>query len=278
MYYDFWNLSQAPFSQQQDLTLFFESELHEEALARLLFVAEEQKKCSLFSGPSGTGKSLTLKACQQILTRSPYQCEYLDLLGLEEEEFLWQLCATLRLGPAQETPLPQLWRQLTDCLTGMQLTQGRLLLLLDHVDQSRLESLHAIERLLHSGNQQFPSLSLVLAMDDLNSARAERAARISDLSIELAAFDAEMTENYIQHRLSLSGCADPIFTSDAVEEIQNASQGIPARINQICDLALLAGYEQNLNEIGIDVIRRAVREINGTPAHINRISEVIQGV
>ncbi|QDT25161.1 ExeA family protein [Gimesia panareensis] len=278
MYYDFWNLSQAPFSQQQDLALFFESELHEEALARLLFVAEEQKKCSLFAGPSGTGKSITLKACQQILTRSPWQCEYLDLLGLEEEEFLWQLCATLRLGPAQDTPLPQLWRQLTDCLTGMQLTQGRLLLLLDHVDQSRLESLHAIERLLHSGTQQFPSLSLVLAMDDLNSARAERAARISDLSIELAAFDAEMTENYIQHRLSLSGCADPLFTSDAVAEIQNAAQGIPARINQICDLALLAGYEQNLNEIGIDVIRRAVREINGTPAHFNRISEVIQGV
>lgn len=278
MYYDFWNLSQAPFSQQQDTALFFESELHEEALARLLFVAEEQKKCSLFAGPSGTGKTLTLKACQQVLTRSPYQCEYLDLLGLGEEEFLWQLCAQLRLGPAHDTPLPQLWRQLTDYLTGMQFTQGRLILLLDHVDQSRLESLHAIERLLHCGNQQFPSLSLVLTMDHINSPQAERAVRISDLSIELSALDAEMTEKYIQHRLNLSGCADSVFTGGALEEIHQSSQGNPAKINQICDLALLAGYEQNLNEIGADVIRRAEREINGTPDYVNRISEVMPGV
>lgn len=278
MYYNFWNLSQAPFSQQQDLALFFESELHEEALARLLFVAEEQKKCSLFSGPSGTGKSLTLKACQQILTRSSCQCEYLDLLGLGEEEFLWQLCAQLRLGPAHETPLPQLWRQLTDCLTGMQLTQGRLLLLLDHVDLSRLEALHAVERLLHTGNQQFPSLSLVLTMDEASSPQAERAAQISDLSIELTALDSEMTENYIQHRLSLSGCADSVFTTDAIKEIHRSTHGFPTRINQICDLALLAGYEQNLNEIDAEVIRRAQREINGAPAHVNRISEAIQGV
>ncbi|MFH1303124.1 MAG: AAA family ATPase [Planctomycetota bacterium] len=278
MYYDFWNLTQAPFHQQLDLEYFFESEFHEEALARLLFVADEQKKCAIFTGPSGTGKTLTLRVVQHLLKRSPYQCEYLDLFGLGEEEFLWQLCAQLRLGPSHTTQLPQLWRQLTDYLTGLQLTQNRVILLLDHVDQCRPECIKTIERLIHTGNQQFPSLAIVPALEKLNSESSATVSHLSDLSIELAQFDQPTTENYIRHRLSLAGCSEPVFTGGAFEKIYKASSGIPEKINQICDLALLAGYEQNLLEIDADVIARAGHEIKGSPLSTNRISEVIHGV
>ncbi|WP_339728642.1 AAA family ATPase [uncultured Gimesia sp.] len=278
MYCDFWNLSHAPFDQLLDLEYFFESEFHEEALARLLFVAEEQKKCAVFTGPAGTGKSLTLKVFQTILKRSPYQCESIDLLGLGEEEFLWQLCAQLRLGPSYSTQLPQLWRQLTDFLMGLQLTQGRLILLLDHVDQSRSECLKTIERLLHTGNQRFPALTIVTTSGTLNPGAATTVSQLSDLAIELGSFDQETTEAYIRYRLNCSGCSKPLFTADAMREIQKATEGTPEKINQICDLALLAGYEQNLQEIDSDVITRAEREIKGAPLTINRISEVMHGV
>ncbi|WP_417392785.1 ExeA family protein [Gimesia sp.] len=276
MYCEFWNLTQAPFKQWLDLEYFFESEFHEEALARLLFVADEQKKCSILSGPAGTGKTLTLKVFQQLLKRTPHQCELIDLIDLGEEELLWQVCASLRLGPALDTPLPRLWRQLTDYLNGLQLTQGRQILLLDHVDQARTECIPVIERLLHAGNQQFPALSLVLSLDHLKA--ADTLSRNSDLSIELDCFDQETTENYITSRLSWSGCQSDLFSAAAYQEIQAASQGVPANINQICDLALLAGFEQNLSTIDADVIKRACHEIKGTPVSRNRISEVIQRV
>ncbi|QDV48545.1 ExeA family protein [Gimesia fumaroli] len=278
MYCDFWNLTRAPFDQQLDLEYFFESEFHEEALARLLFVAEEQKKCAVFTGPAGTGKSFTLKVFQTILKRSPYECESIDLLGLGEEEFLWQLCAQLRLGPAYTTRLPQLWRQLSDYLTGLQMTQGRLILLLDHVDQCRSECLKTIERLLHTGNQRFPALTIVTTSGALNPGTATVVAQLSDLAIELGSFDQETTENYIRYRLNRSGCGTPLFTTDAIQEIQSATDGTPEKINQICDLALLAGYEQNLQEIGPEVISRVESEIKGAPLTTNRISEVVHGV
>ncbi|MCA9022697.1 MAG: AAA family ATPase [Planctomycetaceae bacterium] len=278
MYCDFWNLTQAPFNQRLDLEFFFESELHEEALARLLFIADEQKKCGILSGPAGTGKTLTLKVFQQLLKRTPHQCEIIDLIGLGEEELLWQVCASLRLGPSFETKLPLLWRQLTDYLTGLQLTQGRQILLLDHVDQARTECIPAIERLLHTGNQQFPSLSLVLSLDKLNLSQAETLARISDLSIELDRFDQETTEDYITSRLNWSGCQTSLFSDAAFQEIQSVSQGIPEKINQICDLALLAGFEQNLSTIDADVVNRVCHEIRGTSVSRNRISEAIQRV
>lgn len=278
MYCDFWNLTQAPFNQRLDQGYFFESEIHEEALARLLFIAEEQKKCGVLSGPAGTGKTLTLKVFQQLLKRTPHQCEFLDLIGLGEEELLWQVCASLRLGPALDTKLPQLWRQLSDYLIGLQLIQGRQILLLDHVDQARTECISAIERLLHVGNQQFPALSLVLTLDHQNTTHVDTVSRLSDLSIELDCFERETTESYITSRLSWSGCQADLFTPAAYQEIQVASQGIPEKINQICDLALLAGFEQNLPTIDADVIKRACHEIKGTPVSRNRISEVIERV
>lgn len=278
MYCDFWNLTQAPFQQQLDTEYFFESEFHEEALARLLYVADEQKRCALFSGPAGTGKTLTLKVLQHLSKRSAHDCEYIDLLGLGEEEFLWQLCAQFRLGPAYDSKPTQLWRQLTDYLTGLQLTQSRAVLLLDHVDQSRSECLKTIERLLHVGNQRHSSLSLVTTFDNLNSEVAGAVSRFSELAIELAPFDQKMTEHYIQHRIKVSGCSKPLFTAEAFTEIHKTTHGLPHQINQICDLGLLAGYEQNLQEIGAEVINRAGSEIKGAPVSVNRISEVIQGV
>lgn len=278
MYLDFWNLTHAPFSQQLDPGYFFESELHEEALARLLYVADEQKNFAAFTGPSGTGKSLTLGVFQTILKRTPHHCVNIDLFGLGEEELLWQLCAQLRLGPAYSTGLPQLWRQLTDYLTGLQLTQGRVIFLLDHFDESHFECTKSIERLLHTGNQRYSSLSIVTTLNNLKSEQATAVAHLSDLAIELAGLDQETTQSYINHRLSISGCSETVFSTDAFKEIHQATQGTPEKINQICDLALLAGYEQNLKLINADVITRAVHEIKGSPISTNRISEVVQGV
>ncbi|MFK7777702.1 MAG: AAA family ATPase [Gimesia sp.] len=278
MYCEFWKLTQAPFHQQLDLEYFFESEFHEEALARLMYVADEQKKCAVFTGPSGTGKTLTLTVLQHLLKRSPYRCEYLDLLGLSEEEFLWQLCGQFRLGPAYDTKPPQLWRQLTDYLTGLQLTQNRAILLLDHVDQCRSECYKTIERLIHTGNQRYSSLSIVTTFEKLDAASKNVVSRFSDLAIELIPFDQQTTEKYIQHHLELSGCTKSLFTADAFESIHKLTNGLPNKINRICELALLAGYEQNLQIIDFEVITRVGNEIKGTSLSVNRISEVIQGI
>lgn len=278
MYCDFWNLTHAPFDPQLDLEFYYESELHEEALARLLFLAEEQKQCAILTGPGGTGKTFTLKVYQTILKRSPYQCEWMDLFGLGEEEFLWQLCGALRLGPAYTTPLPQLWRLLTDYLTGLQLTQDRVILLLDHVDQCRSDCLRAIQRLHHTGNQRFPSLTLVATANALNSDLAATIAPLSNLAIELDTLDQKMTAELIQYRLGCAGRETPLFTADAAQKVFQFTDGVPEKINQLCDLALLAGYEQNIQEIDANVITRAANEIKAAPVTTNRISEIMHGV
>ncbi len=65
----------------------------------------------------------------------------------------------------------------------------------------------------------------------------------------------EETEAYIQHRIrAAGGGADQIFAADAIERIHVFSQGIPRKINRLCDLSLMVGYAEDLTTIASDTV------------------------
>jgi type II secretory pathway predicted ATPase ExeA len=63
-----------------------------------------------------------------------------------------------------------------------------------------------------------------------------------NLSIELDAMTPLETMDYIKHQLSIAKSQNPIFDDKCYPAIQNASAGIPRRINQLCYRLLLHGY------------------------------------
>jgi type II secretory pathway predicted ATPase ExeA len=56
MYQAHWGLQKSPFRGDLDPKSFFPSPTHEEALARLNFLAEEHHRLGLLFGPAGSGK------------------------------------------------------------------------------------------------------------------------------------------------------------------------------------------------------------------------------
>jgi len=79
----------------------------------------------------------------------------------------------------------------------------------------------------------------------------------------LERFDGEDTKNYILHRLNLAGRAAPVFGEDIYRVIQERSGGIPRRINNICDMSLLAGFSKNAELIGEDIISDVIKDLEG---------------
>jgi len=55
-------------------------------------------------------------------------------------------------------------------------------------------------------------------------------------------FSEEDAKDYIKHRLKVAGCSKEIFAEEAIKRIYQYTQGIPRRINTVCDNALLEGY------------------------------------
>jgi len=69
-------------------------------------------------------------------------------------------------------------------------------------------------------------------------------------------------QDYIRHRLVVAGGPGPIkFTGGAFHLIYNFTEGIPRRINALCDRALLVAYTENTCKIDRKVVRTAVKDI-----------------
>jgi general secretion pathway protein A len=67
---------------------------------------------------------------------------------------------------------------------------------------------------------------------------------------------------YIQHRLTIAqGPGSLKFTRGAFNLIYNFSEGIPRRINALCDRSLLIAYTKNTSKIDRKIVKLAVHDI-----------------
>jgi type II secretory pathway predicted ATPase ExeA len=54
--------------------------------------------------------------------------------------------------------------------------------------------------------------------------------------------DRATVRDYIAHRLLVAGATKALFSQAAVDLIAEASGGIPRRVNQLCDLAMVYAF------------------------------------
>jgi len=104
-----------------------------------------------------------------------------------------------------------------------------------------------------------PELRTMLARPELEQLAQRVIARF-----HLKALSAVETQQYIQHRLSVSGMTRSMpFDRDSVERIHQLSRGIPRRINLLCDRAMLGAYARGTHRIGREIIAKAADEVFG---------------
>jgi general secretion pathway protein A len=79
---------------------------------------------------------------------------------------------------------------------------------------------------------------------------------------DLKPFSPREVSDYIHHRLAVAqGPGSIKFTERALDLIYVFSEGIPRRINALCDRALLIAYTKNVNKIDRKIIKLAVHDI-----------------
>jgi general secretion pathway protein A len=69
------------------------------------------------------------------------------------------------------------------------------------------------------------------------------------------------TRSYIEHRLKVAGRESPLFTPEAVREVQRLTRGTPRLINILCDHALLYGYGAELDRVDAELVRDCSRDL-----------------
>jgi len=240
--------------------MYFPSDAHEEALARMLFLVEEQDRCGVLTGPTGSGKSTLFVRLHQQLRRSGRKCCRINLAGLDHASLLHRLATELGVNPASNADPHDLWDQLELIIASADRVCQPWVLLLDHADRLRPGALSLVEQLLHTPH----SRGLVM----LFATRAEERTPLlktlgeyTGLRIELPALTVEETQAYVDHALDRGLVSAPVFTRDAVQLVARIAAGVPRQINRLCRAVLLVASADQRSEIDSELILSVAEEL-----------------
>jgi len=265
MYQSYWGIDQSPFSGRFDPRFFFESPTHEEALARLNFLVEQQRRMGLLLGPAGSGKSFLLDVFAAAMRRQHRAVVRLALPGREPLEVLGELLGRLGRPAAPDRGLPYLWRRLSDSLAEQRFQRTPVVLLLDDAARAEPEVLALLERLSRYDLSPQTQLTIVLSCEPEGlGALGRRLLDLVELRIELEPWESATASDYLQTALSRAGRRQPLFDSAAMERIHQLSGGIPRRVAQLADLALLAGAGSDADRVSAETIDAVHQELVGT--------------
>lgn len=263
MYAKYWGLAEIPFRNTLDGRWFYESPGHEEALARLLYLVENRRRCGVLTGPAGSGKSLLLELLRGQASRGGGQAARIDLFGRGSHEMLWEAVAELGLAPDAHDRSNRLWRKLCDHALANRYAGGSLVLVLDHLDRAQPDCLDVVERLQHLSAGGDTGMTLILGVrGDRAAAMAGVLRELSDLRIELPPLDREQTEQYVETLLYKAGATRSLFTPDAFDRLFDDSRGLPRALNRLCDLSLLAGMADQVDLIDEPIVAAAAEELH----------------
>ncbi len=269
MYYQYFGLTENPFSISPDPRYLYLSEQHKEALAHLLYGTQQWGGFIQLTGEVGTGKTMLTRA---LLEQIPPEVDMALLFNPRQTptEFVRSICDELHItyDVANKYSLKDLVDSLNRHLLENHSKGRRTAVMIDEAQNLDVEVLEQIRLLTNLETTKTkllmmilvgqPELRLLLARKELRQLAQRITGRYHLLPL---AFNH--TQEYIRHRLKIAGCMEPVFTRAAVEVIQKATQGVPRLINVVCDRALLGAYTQEKDKVDPVIARHAVKEIAG---------------
>lgn len=267
MYLSFYKLREFPFSISCDERFFFESSVHAEALANMMYTVQQRKGMVLITGEVGAGKTFVGNmlgaklgmSCLTIFMQHPPQ---------SGKQLLRALASRIGMGVRASSDKLTLVDNLEQHLVRLH-TRGRLVaLILDEAQDLSAACLEEI-RLLWNWEQDGQRLIQICLIsqpelrDKLLQPKWEPLRQRIVLSYHLGQLSLEDTGAYIAHRIRVAadeGCTAE-FTPDAVKDIYAATGGTPRLINVLCDNALLVGYAKGIHRIDKSVITEVLRDM-----------------
>ena len=266
MYTQHFNLAEPPFSIAPNPRYLYLSPQHREALAHLLYGIGNGGGFVALTGEVGTGKT-TL--CRCLLEQLPEDVDIALVFNprLNSRELLASICDELHIAyPAGKASLKQLIDVLNRHLLDAHARGRRTIVLIDEAQNLSFEVLEQIRLLTNLETNRAkllqiilvgqPELNHLLERPDLRQLSQRITARY-----HLDPLSGPETDDYIRHRLAVSGARSPIFSRAAVAEIYRRSGGIPRLVNVVCDRALLGAYSLGKTEVDRAIVRKAAREL-----------------
>jgi len=266
MYESFYNLKTKPFRLSPDPRFFFGSRGHKRALSYLRYGIRQGEGFIIITGDVGTGKTMLVSALFQLLPKERVIGTHIVTTQMQADDLLRMVASGYGL-PYQRTSKASLLRNLESYFRGCTQEGKRVLLV---VDEAQGLPRKAIEELRMLSNFQIKGRPLVQSFllgqkefrTTMRSEGFEQLRQRVIAAYNLKPLDIEETRRYIEHRLGLVGWAgDPHISDDAFNGIYAFTEGVPRRINTLCDRLLLYGYLEEIHHIDQAALNSVAQDI-----------------
>jgi len=256
MYLEHFSLSEQPFSITPDTGFYFNNPSHQQAMNVLQVALRSGEGFIKITGEVGTGKTLL---CRQLLNQlsndEQYVTAYLPNPNLGPSALNLALAEEMNLQCAKSANQHNVLKLINERLIELTAENKKVVLLIDEAQAMPEKSLEALRLLTNLETEKSKLLQIVLfGQPELNEMLEKPSIRQLKqriiFSYSLVPMNKEGVQAYLAHRLLTAGYAGAtLFSGRVIEQIFEASRGIPRLINILAHKSLMVAYGQGAKKI-----------------------------
>jgi general secretion pathway protein A len=268
MYNEYFGLKELPFSIAPDPRYLYMSDQHREALAHLMYGINSDGGFVLLTGEVGTGKTTV---CRCLLDKIPENTDVAFILNpkVTVEELLATVCDELRISyPEGNTSIKVFIDRINAYLLDAHSRGRKTVLIIEEAQNLCIDVLEQIRLLTNLETNERKLLQIIMLgqpelKDMLSRQELRQLSQRITARYHLGSLSKKEVYQYVKHRLAIAGLHSQLFPASLCSKLFDLSDGIPRKINLICDRALLGTYVQGKEHVDRKTLNRAAREVLG---------------
>jgi general secretion pathway protein A len=266
MYESHFGITGPPFQLTPDPSFYFDSAGHHRALTEFRRGLAEGSGFIVVSGEIGAGKTTLVRTLLAELDPAAIAVAQVLSTQLQADELLRAILFAFGVAGdhgAQTDPASTV-RQF---LAGLHRESRRAVLIIDEAQNLRQSAFEELVGLMAPGASEQAALQICLVgQPELRAIMASRdllplSERVI-VSCHLGPIDQAETRSYIEHRLRKVGwVGNPSFDAAAFDEIFRWTQGVPRKINLLCNRLMLSRFLTQQTQIDASAVAQTARDL-----------------
>jgi general secretion pathway protein A len=266
MYAEFYGLTAQPFQLTPDPRFFFESTVHRQAMAYLVYGLHHAEGFIIITGEVGAGKTILVENLLSTIDRRSFVTAKIVTTQLAGDDLLHMVAAGFGIAKDGLAKGPLLQR-ISEFALAQHRNGKRVLLIVDEAQNLSFEALEELRMLSNIFFDRTMALqSFLLGQPQfratLGSPRLEQLRQRVTAAYHLGPLGEGESRAYVEHRLRRADWkGDPHFAEDCFPLIHQRTGGVPRKINALCSRLLLFGFLEELHTLTAHAVEKVANDL-----------------